>query len=103
MEKTRLTLQTALEEFMGSRYVYYQPPETIQLHYPCILYELDRIDPIYADNGSYLKHKQYSVTIVHQDADSTLPDDILDAFELIRFDRTYRADNLYHDVFTITW
>lgn len=102
-EKTRLTLQEALEEFLGSRNVYYQPPESIKLKYPCIIYELSRIDSDYADNVSYFKRKQYDVTIVHKDADSTLPDDILDNFKYIRFDRSYKADNLYHEVYTITW
>ncbi len=103
MEKTRLTLQTALEEFMGNRNVYYQPPASIKLKYPCILYEMSRINQIPADNRTYLKYKEYTLTIIHSDADSTLPDDILDAFEMIAFDRTYRADGLYHDVFTIIW
>ena len=103
MEKTRLTLQTALEEFLGVRNVYYQPPASIKLKYPCILYERSRINQMYADNISYLKNKEYMLTIIHNDADSTLPDDILEAFKLISFDRSYKADNLYHDVFTIIW
>lgn len=103
MEKTRLTLQAALEEFLGSDQVFFQPPESIKLHYPCILYERSRIGQTYANNHTYLKNKEYSITIIHRDADSTLPDDILDQFELISFDRSYRSDNLYHDVFTIYW
>ena len=103
MEKTRLTLQTALEEFLGSRNVYYQPPASIKLKYPCILYERSRIDQVAADNITYLKNKQYTLTIMHQDADSSLPDDIIDAFQMISFDRSYRADGIYHDVFTIIW
>lgn len=103
MEKTRLTLQTALEEFLGSKNVYYQPPESIKLKYPCILYEKSRINQRYANNHTYIKSNQYTLTIIHRDADSTLPDDILEAFEFISFDRSYKADNLYHDVFTIIW
>ena len=103
MEKTRLTLQTALEDFLGSRNVYYQPAASAKLKYPCILYELSRINQTYANNRSYLKNKQYTITIIHHDSDSTLPDKILDSFELISFDRAYKADNLYHEVFTIIW
>lgn len=101
--KTRLTLQSALEEFLGSKNVYFQPPDTIKLKYPCIIYERSRIQKIPADNIAYLKNKEYSLTIIHKDADSTLPDDILDRFKLIDFDRSYKADNLYHDVYTIIW
>lgn len=103
MAKTRIELQEALEDFLGSHNVWYQPPESIKLKYPCIIYEMSRINQNYADNISYLKNKEYSVTIIHRDADSTLPDDILDYFQGISFDRSYRADNLYHEVFTINW
>lgn len=102
-EKTRLTLQSALEEFLGSRNVYYQPPETIKLKYPCIIYERSRITKVPADNIAYLKHKFYTLTLIHKDADSTLPDDIMDHFKYLDFDRSYKADNLYHDVFSIIW
>ena len=103
MAKTRTELQEALEAFLGSRNVYYQPPESIKLKYPCIIYEKSRISQVYADNVTYLKHKEYSMTLIYREADSTLPDDILDSFQLISFDRHYKADNLYHDVFTIVW
>lgn len=103
MAKTRVELQEALEDFLGSRNVYYQPPESIKLKYPCIIYEKSRIQQVYADNISYLKHKEYSLTLIYREADSTLSDDLLDSFELISFDRHYKADNMYHDVFTIVW
>lgn len=103
MAKTRIELQEALEDFLGSHNVWYQPPETIKLKYPCIIYELGRIDQVYADNRTYLKNKSYTLTLIHREADSTLPDDILDAFEGISFDRPYKADNLYHEVYTLNW
>ena len=34
MAKTRLDLQSALEEFIGNSNVYYQPPEGFKLKYP---------------------------------------------------------------------
>ena len=103
MAKTRIELQEALEDFLGSRNVYYQPPESIKLKYPCILYEKSRIQQVYADNVTYLKHKSYELTLIYRDADSTLPDDILDYFQGISFDRSYKTDNLYHETYTINW
>ena len=103
MKKTRLTLHEALVDFLGSSNVYYQPPESVKLKYPCIIYELNRIDGVPADNLQYLKNKKYTITIVHKDADSTMPDDILNYFKYIQFDRPYKSDNLYHEVYTITW
>lgn len=103
MAKTRIELQEALEQFLGSKNVYYQPPESIKLKYPCILYERSRIQQTYADNTTYLMNTEYTITIIHKDADSTLPYDILKAFKLISFDRDYKAENLYHEVYTIIW
>lgn len=103
MAKTRIELQEALEDFLGSRNVYYQPPESIKLKYPCILYDKSRVQQVYADNVTYLKHKNYELTLIYRDADSTLPDDILDYFQGISFDRSYKADNLYHETYTINW
>lgn len=103
MAKTRIELQESLEEFLGSSNVYYQPPETIKLKYPCIIYEKGRTNQIYADNKTYLKNKSYTLTLIYREADSTLPDDILDAFEQITHDRPYKSENLYHDVYTIFW
>lgn len=103
MAKTRIELQEALEDFLGSHNVWYQPPETIKLKYPCILYDKSRVDAVYADNIAYLKNKTYELTLIYRDADSTLPDDILDYFQGISFDRAYKADNLYHEVYTINW
>ena len=103
MARTRLDPQQKLEDFLGSRNVYYQPPESIKLKYPCIIYEDARIQQTFADNQTYLKNKQYTITIIHQNADSDLDERILDEFKLISYDRPYKADNLYHEVFTLFW
>lgn len=103
MEKTRLTLQTKLEEFLGSRNVYYQPPESIKLKYPCIIYEFSRFIKTPADNTSYLKNKEYTITYIHSGADNEKTETIMDEFSYIDFDRTYKSENLYHDVYTVIW
>ena len=38
MKRTRLTLQTKLEDLLGSKHVYYQPPENLKMEYPAIRY-----------------------------------------------------------------
>ena len=35
---SRLNLQDKLEEVLGSKQVYFQPPESLKLKYPCIVY-----------------------------------------------------------------
>ena len=37
----RLELQDLLETVLGSQYVYFQPPATLRMRYPCIVYARD--------------------------------------------------------------
>lgn len=101
MAKSRLDLQAEFEALLGSRNVYYQPPETKKMDYPCIVYEKSNVHSVYADNRNYRYTKCYSVKYIHLDVDSKVPDDILLHFEMIQEGPTYIADNLYHDTFTL--
>ena len=103
MAKTRLELHAALEEFMGNKNVYFQPPESFKIKYPCIIYDFDRVDQVYADNTTYLMNDKYVITVIYREADATYKHDLLRAFNSIRYDRHYKSENLYHDVFTIVW
>lgn len=50
----RLDLQALLEDLLGSRNVYYQPPESVKMNYPTIVYALEDIENTFADDGVYL-------------------------------------------------
>ena len=97
----RLQLQADLEQILGSKNVYFQPPSSFQMIYPCIRYELDEIDAKHADNRVYTKKKAYLVTYVTEDPDDDLSDEMFGAFQMIHFDRHYTADNLHHFVYKI--
>lgn len=97
---SRLELHEVLCDILGSRNVYYQPPESIKMKYPAIVYSRNRIDNTFANDSVYTQKKSYSVTVIDEDPDSA----IVDAMSFLprcRFDRHYTADNLNHDVFTI--
>ena len=49
----RLDLQTELEELLGSRNVYFQPPESLRMNYPCIRYTRSSGETTFADNKPY--------------------------------------------------
>lgn len=100
MARPREALQTLLEELLGSRNVYFQPPESKKFKYPCIVYERSGIRTDSANNKRYLKHKRYTVTYIDEDPDSEIPDRILEQNHC-SFDRHFTADNLNHDVFTL--
>lgn len=97
----RLILHSKLENISGVDTVYFQPPESIKLVYPCIIYNLQNIDMTYADNLNYRAHRSYNITFIHRDPDSPVIDRIVDALPSIRFDRHYVVDNLYHDSFVL--
>ena len=100
MARSRLELQSVLEEILGSRNVYFQPPESFKLKYPCILFELSDIWVDHADDDIYRKFKQYMITAIDKDPDSGLPDKIND-LKYCEMDRFYVSNNLNHWVFTL--
>lgn len=98
--RSRLTLHEDLVAVLGSRYVYFQPPESIKLHYPCIIYERYDISSVYADDDVYLDPRQYRVTIVDANPDSEIVNRMA-KFKTARFIRHTVVDNLNHDTFNI--
>lgn len=97
---SRLELQTLLENILGSRNVYFQPPESTKISYPAIIYSRSRIDQDYADNDSYQTRKAYDLLVIDKNPDSIIPDNII-KLPYCSFNRHYVSDNLNHDAFTI--
>lgn len=96
----RLNLQTILENILGSRNVYFQPPSNTKLSYPCILYSRSDVESKYADNLKYNSRVRYSLTLIGRSPESKLVEDIL-KLPYCSYDRFYIADTLNHDVFTL--
>ena len=97
---TRLQLHQVLVTILGSENVYFQPPKSIQMRYPAIVYSLDDIRTPKADNKTYLKHKRYQVQYISRNPENTVIDDILE-LPYSSFDRRLVVDNLYHDNFDV--
>ena len=96
----RLDLHETLCGVLGSRNVYFDPPESVKMQYDAIRYSRSKIDTNYANNSAYLQNKRYEVIVMYRDPDSDLPDKIA-RLPLCAHDRHYVADNLHHDVFTL--
>lgn len=96
----RKELHKILVGCLGSDNVYYQPPETIKMEYPCIIYFRTKIDQTYADNLPYLSAIRYQVTLIDTKPDSEVVMRIA-ALPSSIFDRHYTTDDLNHDVFLI--
>lgn len=98
---TRIDLHNELVDILGSSNVYFQPPETVKMKYPAIVYSLDNIQTRFANNNTYKQKRRYSITYITKDPDSDFIDNFLTKLSSVSFDRVYTADNLYHYVYTI--
>lgn len=96
----QLELHELLCKTLGSRKVYFQPPESVKMEYPAIVYSRDDIENTFAENSVYKQDHQYQIVVIDKDPDSKVVDAI-SMLPMCRFVRHYEADNLNHDVFSI--
>lgn len=96
----RLILHEELCRLLGSRHVYFQPPETVRMSYPAIVYRRYAIDNVHADNVPYLQYDGYEITVIDKDPDSEVVRAV-SKLPSCRFNRHFTNDNLNHDVFVI--
>lgn len=100
MTRSRIEIDNLFREILESTNVYFQPPESVKMKYPCIRYRLNDYNSDFANNKPYKHEKSYIGTIISKNADSDLIEKVL-KLEKCHFDRFYTADNLYHWVFII--
>ena len=97
----RLELHNLLIETIGSNNVYFQPPETVKMKYPCVVYHMGYIDTGHADNKPYVTHYRYVLTYITRNPDDKAIEDIK-LLPATKFERYYSADNLHHYSYEIT-
>lgn len=97
---SRLELQGVFEELLGTRNVYYQPPASVKMQYPAIVYSRYDIETDFAGNRPYALYTAYMVTVIDKNPDSEYVKKVA-MLPMCNFDRHYVVDNLNHDVFTI--
>lgn len=100
-KQRRLLFDKNLRLVLGSDNVYFEPPESIKIKYPCIIYSVDRVKVMSADNKAYINRRAYQVISITTNPDTDILEDMFNAFEFCYFERRYKSDNLIHDVFTI--
>ena len=97
MAKDRLNLHDELKAVLGSSNVYFQPPPTLTMKYPCIIYKIDDMDGVHANDRRYLSNKRYLVTIVDKNPETLLLDKLLE-LPYCSFENHFVFDNLNHYV-----
>lgn len=99
MEGRRLKLHEELTDILGTSNVYFDPPESIRMQYPCIIYERESGHIDYADNSTYRYTQEFQLTYVDHKVNNDILMKLLNHFQMIRYSRHFVADNLHHDVF----
>ena len=98
---TRLELQTELEDLLGSRNVYFQPPTNLMMKYPCIRYAGGGVDAKRANDHLYNYTNRYEGVIIDPNPDSDIAINMLQHFQMCSLGQPYAADNLNHFPFTL--
>ena len=98
---SRLELHEEFCDILGSRSVYFQPPASIKLNYPCIVYSISNVNKQNANDKMYKSMNEYKVVVIDSDPDSEIPSKIIAHFPMCRFDRVYTSDNLNHSALSL--
>lgn len=97
----RLELHEKLCEILGSRNVYFQPPESVKLQYDCIIYKIANRNDLRADDTRYRHLVCYEIMFISRNPDSEIPERLMDSFQYISFVKYFTVDNLHHELFNI--
>lgn len=97
---SRLELHEKFCDILGTRNVYFQPPASVQMRYPAIVYSRKKVDKLHASNKGYITLPSYEGILIDKNPDSSYLEQIME-LPYCEYDRSYTADNLNHDVFTI--
>lgn len=93
-------MQTKLEELLGLKNVYYQPPESIKMEYPAIRYSKTDIDTKSANDSNYIVNNRYEIIVIDRKPDNPVVYKLLQ-LPMFSYERHYISDNLHHDVLTL--
>lgn len=96
----RLDLHERLCSVLGSRNVYFQPPASVKMKYPAIVYSRNDMSNRFANDSVYNQSHSYELIVIDSDPDSVVVEAV-SKLSTCRFVRHYTSDNLNHDVFTI--
>lgn len=96
----RLDLHNKLIELLGSKEVYYRPPQKKAMTYPAIRYKKVKPDVKYADNIAYSSMNCYEIIVISNTPDHPVIDELL-KLPYCSWNNWYPSEGLNHDVLTL--
>lgn len=97
---SRLQLHEELCVILGSRNVYFQPPASVYLRYPAIVYSRSDIVNDFADNLVYKQSDRYKIVHISNDPDDEVVRTI-SKMPTCRYETNYAKDGLNYNIFEI--
>lgn len=97
----RLKLHQELCELLGSKNVYFDPPENIKLKYPCFIYSKESPVTRSANNKMYFYMDSYNLIYIDANPDNDMTERVFSRFSYVRSGSSYVSDNLHHYTFDI--
>lgn len=97
----RLSLHDKLVELIGNDNVYFQPPASVKMSYPCVVYNVGAGNAIYADDSVYSYTHRYNVTFIYKKPNVDIIEQVLFALPSSSVSTIYCVENLNHYVFSV--
>lgn len=92
---SRAQLHQILTAIPGVKSVWFQPPPTVEMIYPAIVYRRVNDDTSFADDRPYRITRRYQVQVIDADPDTVIPDEVA-KLPMCISDRDYTVNNLNH-------
>ena len=97
----RMKFSDKLKEFVTPENVHFQPPATVKLKYPCIIYQRMPAHKEFANNTKFLNKPLWRVQVIDNNPDSIIGDNIDNAFMYSKIVSMDTIDNLLHTTLEI--
>ena len=97
----REELHDKLKKLVGSSNVYFQPPASVQLSYPCVIYSIGEGNAMHADGVLYHYVDSYEVIFIYKKPNVAIIEQVLMTLPMCKMTRAYVIDNLNHYAFRV--
>ena len=99
--KTRLEVQSMLDDVLGSQNVYFQAPPNTGMKYPCIVYRFENFRIDHADNKPYVMTGRWEIHHMYKSIKNDLKEKMIFVAPYVSYDRRIVTDGVYNDYYTI--
>lgn len=97
----RLSLHEKLKTLIGNTNVYFQPPASVNISYPCVIYNIGNGETTFADDRLYKYNHRYELMFIYKKPNIDIIEEVMNALPMCKINRVYVADNLNHYVFSV--